>query len=76
MFYAETQNDCQKWQKHNFFETKNLTVTDDFAYTPEVKKFKNFVEITLSHTVSKINAFLSLTQKFSKELLENIFWQR
>ena len=31
------------------------------AYTPELK---NIVEITLSHTVSEINALLNFTQKF------------
>ena len=53
-------------------------VTGYSAYTPWPKFF---VEVTLSHTISEINAFLHFTQKFtiaSKKLEKIIFskmWQ-
>ena len=46
------------------------------AYTSQAK---NFVKITLSHTISEINAFLRFTQKFkmaTKNWWENNFWQK
>ena len=56
MLYAEIQDGHQKWQESDFWEKSPV----DSAYTLQIK---NFVEITLSHTVSKINALLRFTQK-------------
>ena len=56
-FYTEIQDGRQKrWGKD--FCAKSPV---DYADTLRIK---NFVEITLSHSVSEINAFLRLTQKF------------
>ena len=57
-FYAEIQDGRQKWQENNFWET----VVDNSVYTLGVK---NFVQITVSHTVYKINTFLRFKQKFN-----------
>ena len=56
-FYVEIQYGCQKCRENNFWQN----VAYDSAYTPGVK---NFVEITISHSVSEINAFFGFTQKF------------
>ena len=50
-FYAENQDDHQKWQETDFWEKSPVDSTDTIGV-------KNFDEITLSHTVSEINAFL------------------
>ena len=51
------QNGHQKWKENDFWENSPLDSADTLP-------LKNFVKITLSHTVSKINAFLRFTQKF------------
>ena len=55
--YAKIQNGQQKLWENDFWE--NLTV--DSADTLRVK---NFVEIALSRSISEINTFLHLMQKF------------
>ena len=57
MFNAEIQDGRQKWRKSDFCE--KLPV--DSAATLWIK---NFVQIALSRSVSEINVFLRLTQKF------------
>ena len=57
VFNAEIQDGCQKWQENNFWEKSAV----DSAATLWVK---NFVEITLSRSISEISGFLHLTQKF------------
>ena len=57
VFYPEIQDGRQKCQENDFWGKSPV----EFAYTLWVK---NFVEITLSHSVSEINAFLRFTQKF------------
>ena len=57
MFYAEIQDGCQNWWEINFWGKMAVVCTDSL-------QVKNFVEITLSHIVSKINVFLHFTQKF------------
>ena len=54
-FYAEVQDGHQKWRENNFWKE----IPDDFADNLEVK---NLVEITLSCTISQINAFLHFLQ--------------
>ena len=56
-FKAEIQDGRQKWRENNFCEKSPA----DSANTLRVK---NFVEIALSHSVSNINTFLHLRQKF------------
>ena len=56
-FNAEIQDGCQKWRENDFCEKSPV----DFADTLQVK---TFVEIALPRSVSEINAFLHLTQKF------------
>ena len=56
-FYAEIQDGHQKWRENIFREKSPV----DIANTLRVK---NSVEIALSRSVSEINAFLCLTQKF------------
>ena len=56
-FNAEIQDGCQKWRENDFCEKSPV----DFHDTLWVK---NFVEIALSRSVSEINTFLHLTQKF------------
>ena len=57
MFYAEIQDGRQKWQENDFCEKSPV-------YSAEILWVKNFVEIALSRSVSKINMFLHFTQKF------------
>ena len=47
---------AKKWRENDFWQN----IADDSVYTLRVK---NFVEIALSHTISKINLFLHFTQK-------------
>ena len=47
-FYAEIQDGRQKWRENNFWENSPLDSADTL-------RVKNFVEIALSSTVSKIN---------------------
>ena len=56
-FYAEIQDGRQKWWESDF----SLKSPVDFSHTLWAK---NFAEIALSCTVSKINALLHFTQKF------------
>ena len=56
-FYTEIKDGRQKWWKNDFLGK----LTEDSQDTPWVK---NFVEIALSHSVSEMNSFLCLTQKF------------
>ena len=54
MFYTEIQVGRQKWQENNFC-----------ASSPADSMWvKNIVEIALARSISEINAFLHLTQKF------------
>ena len=57
MFNAEIQEGRQKWRENEFCEMSPIDPAD-------ILRVKNFVEITLSHSVSDINRFLCLTQKF------------
>ena len=57
VFYAEIQNGRQKWRENDFCE-KSLVDSADSLWV------KNFIEIALSRSISEINAFLCLTQKF------------
>ena len=56
-FYAEMQDGRQNWRENDFCKKSPV----DSAYTLRVK---NFVEIALSRSVSQINTFLCLTQRF------------
>ena len=49
---------AKKWRENDFWQY----IADDSVCTLWVK---NFVKMAVSHTVSKINAFLHFTQKFS-----------
>ena len=57
MFYAQIQDDRQKWQEIDVWEKSPIDLTDNLGV-------KNFDQITLSRTVSVINVFLRFTQKF------------
>ena len=57
VFNTEIQDGHQKWRENNFCEKSPV----DFADTLWVK---NFVKTALSRSVSEINMFLRLTQKF------------
>ena len=52
-FYIEIQDGHQKWQENDFWEKLSVDSVDSLWV-------KNFIEITLSHTVSEIYAFLVL----------------
>ena len=52
-FKAEIQDGCQKWREYNFWEKSPVESADTLWV-------KNFVEITQSCSISKINAFLGL----------------
>ena len=56
-FNTEIQDGRQKWPRNSFL----VKVTSTLATYPARK---NFVEIALSHSVTEINRFLRLTQKF------------
>ena len=55
-FYAEIQDDCQKWRESDFCEKSPVHPTDNL-------QVRNFVEITLSRMVSQINVFCVLCRK-------------
>ena len=57
VFNAETQDGRQKWWENNFCEKSPVDCADTLWV-------KNFVEIALSRSISEINVFLHLTQKF------------
>ena len=57
VFNAEIQEGRQKWQENEFCKMSPIKTAD-------ILHIKNFVEINLSHSVSDINGFLRLTQKF------------
>ena len=54
---AEIQEGCQKWREYEFCEMSPIDSAD-------ILHVKNFIEIALSRSVSCINRFLRLTQKF------------
>ena len=56
VFNTEIQDDHQKWRGNHFWQK----IPDDSAYTLGLKNLLK----SLSCTVSEINAFLCLTQKF------------
>ena len=56
MFYAETQDGRQKWRENDFCQMLPVDSTDTIWV-------KNFVEITLSRSISKINAFFAFNAK-------------
>ena len=56
-FYAEIQNGHQKWRENDFWENSPVDSADNL-------QVKNFVEITLSRSISEINRVLRFTQKF------------
>ena len=56
-FYAEIQNGQQKWWENFFWEKSPVDSADKL-------RVKNFVEIALSPSISKINRCLRFTQKF------------
>ena len=55
-FYAEFQDGHRKWREKYFWQTG----ADDSVHHAG----QNFVKIALFHTISEINAFLPITQKF------------
>ena len=55
-FYTEIQDSHQKWQQSDFCEILPVHSADTLWV-------KNLIKITLSRTVSKINAFLHFTKK-------------
>ena len=57
MLYAEIQDGHQKWWKNVFLAKTAI----DCAYTLQPAD-QNFIQITLSHTVSEINVFMHFTQ--------------
>ena len=52
-FYAKIQDGCQKWRDSDFCEKPPVDSADNL-------QVRNFVEITLSRTVSQINVFCVL----------------
>ena len=56
-FYTEIQDGRQKWRESHVCEMSPLHSTDTL-------RVKTFIEIALSCTISKINAFLRFMQKF------------
>ena len=56
-FYAEIQDVHQKWREKDFWEKSPV-------YFRDTLWVKNFVEIALSHSISEVNVFLRLMQKF------------
>ena len=56
-FNAEIQDGRQKWQENDFCKISSVDFLDNLWV-------KNCVKIALSRSVSEINAFLHLTQKF------------
>ena len=59
-FYAEIQDGRQKWQENDFWVKSPVDSADTL-------RIKNFVEIALARSVSKINVFLRFMQKFKGE---------
>ena len=57
VFNAEIIEGRQKWRENEFCEMSPIDSAD-------ILRVKNFVKIALSHSVSDINRFLRLTQKF------------
>ena len=52
-FYTEIQDGHQKWWKNDFWEKLPVDSTD-------ILRVKNFIELTISHTISQINQFFVL----------------
>ena len=57
VFNAEIQDGHQKWRENNFCKMSPIDSTDTL-------RIKKFVQIALSRSVSKINVFSCLMQKF------------
>ena len=57
VFYVEIQDGHQKWWENDFCEKSPVDSLDTL-------RVKNFIEIALSCSVSEINTFWCLTQKF------------
>ena len=57
-FKAEIQDGRQKWRENDFWEKSPVDSADTLWV-------KNFIEIALSRSVSEINVFLHLRQKFT-----------
>ena len=55
--FTQIQDARQKWQENNFWEKSPVDPGDTLWV-------KNFIAIALSRSVSEINTFLCLTQKF------------
>ena len=55
-FYTEIQDGRQKWRENDFWDKPHIDSADTLW-------IKNFVEITLSHSVSEINTFLQILLK-------------
>ena len=69
----KTQDGHQNWRGNHFLGKK---LPDDSA---DILGFKTFAKIALSSTVSEINAFLHVAQKFkmaAKNGGENSFWEK
>ena len=49
-FYAEIQDGRQKWQENDFWDYSSIDSADTL-------RVKNFIEISLYHSVSETNAF-------------------
>ena len=56
-FHTEIQDGHQKWRENNFCKMSPIDSTDTL-------RIKKFVQIALSRSVSKINVFSCLMQKF------------
>ena len=55
--FVEIQNGDQKWRENDFWEKSPVDSADNL-------RVKNLVENALSRSISMINGFLCLTQKF------------
>ena len=56
-FYTETQDGCKEWRENDFLHK----LADD-----SVLWVKDFIKTALSCTISEINAFLCITQKWKR----------
>ena len=54
--YTEIQNGHQNWRENDFWEKSPVDSANNL-------RVKNFMEITLSRSISEINTFLCFTQK-------------
>ena len=65
-FKAQIQDGRQKWRENDFWEKSPVDSADTLWV-------KNFVEITLSRSVSEINAFYTEIQDAHQKLREKLF---